>query len=517
MAHRLTRRFLTRFALLALPFTSSFAGAQDPPATQASEPRPNIIWLYADDHALQALSAYGGRLANLAPTPNIDRLAQLGTRFDHSYVANSLCAPARATVLTGQHSHKNGVFTNRQDLSGTLDYSQITTFPQILRDAGYHTILIGKWHLQTQPQGFDVWQIFPGHGDYEDPEFRVGTTSGEQRVKDTGKHSTKAIMDRALDALQSAGTQEKPFLLMCHFKSPHRSWLPPADLIERYGKTPFPEPETLHDDYSTRTTAAHEQEMTIRDHLNLKYDLKFHRRESFYQDRRDDFKTQNLQGQALTKWKYQAFLEDYLATVKGIDQQVGRLLDYLEQHDLLENTLIGYSSDQGFFLGEHGWFDKRFMYQESFRTPLIVAWPGVGEPGSVNKNLVQNIDMASTFLDAASLEIPDAMQGTSLLPLIKGQTPENWRQSLYYHYYDFPAVHSVRKHEGVFDGRYKLIRFYGQGVSGGEEWEFYDLENDPHELQSAINHSDSKNHVERLRQELQRLRQYYDLPRKDPS
>ena len=458
-------------------------------AGQAAD-RPNIIWLYADDHAFQALSAYGGRLAGAAPTPNLDRLAASGMRFDRSYVANSICAPARACVLTGQHSHRNGVCTN----GDTLDYEKVVTFPQLLQQRGYATALFGKWHLKVQPRGFDEWAVLPGQGNYYSPSFRVGDPDagdGEGREQVKGGHSTRAIMDKSLAWLDTVRDADRPFLLMCQFKAPHRRWQPDYDLVDMFADTVFPEPPTLHDDYHTRATAAHEQQMTLLRDMSLDRDLKLgsevpdavpeERRSfyAFYQARKASYAESQPEGRALTAWKYQAYLQDYLACVRGVDRQVGRLLDYLDANGLANNTIVAYSSDQGFYLGEHGWFDKRFMYEESFRTPLLVAWPGVTEAGTVNTDLVQNIDMAPTFLEIAGVQAPDVMQGASIVPLLQGRRPTDWRDALYYHYYEYPAVHQVRRHEGVFDGRYKLIRFYGRDVPDGEAWELFDLEADP--------------------------------------
>jgi len=513
-----------------------------------AEDRPNIIWLYADDHAVQALSAYGGRLAELAPTPNLDRLANDGMLFRRSYVANSICAPARACVLTGQHSHKNGVYTNR----GRIDYDQVTTFPERLRDAGYHTAIFGKWHLKSQPQGFDEWSVLPGQGRYYHPDFRTRdpeANDGERREIFQDRHTSEVIMDKTLAHLDTIKDGDEPLMVMCQFKAPHRNWNPDWDLADFYKDTAFPEPATLHDDYATRATAAHEQEMTILEEMSLGRDLKFAMRPdgvvpedredfyAFYEARRQDYASQDLEGEALTEWKYQAYLQDYLACIKGIDEQIGRLLDYLDENGLADNTLVAYSSDQGFYLGEHGWFDKRFMYEPSFQTPLVVRWPGHTAPGSHNLDLVQNIDVAPTFLQIAGAEIPDAIDGRSLVPLLRqpaearesvelslvdGETVTrdslrvaaplpDWRKTLYYHYYEYPGVHAVRRHEGVFDGRWKLIRYYGPDVPGEEEWELFDIANDPSEVRNLMGHTGVQTEVDRLRAELERLKAFYQV------
>lgn len=493
----------------------------------AQDTKPNIIWIFTDDHAVQALSAYGGRLKDVAPTPGIDRLADEGMLFQKSYVANSICGPSRACVLTGQHSHKNGVLSN-EDEEQHIDYDQVITFPQILQKNGYTTAIFGKWHLGSQPQGFDQWAVLPGQGRYFGVEFRepANNEKGERYVGYKDEHSTTVIMNKTLDFLESQKGADKPFMLMCQFKAPHRAWNPDVHLVDYFEDTVFPEPETLHDDYATRGVAAHEQEMTILKDMKMKKDLKLDgdaekqrpgyssdpRVLSFYDRREADYEAKKPTGAALLEWKYQAYMQDYLATVKGVDEQVQRLLDYLDANGLTENTIVAYSSDQGFYLGEHGWFDKRFMYEESFRTPLLVRWPGKIKPGSVNADLVQNIDIAPTFLEIAGAAVPEVVQGKSLLPIFEGHKPADWRESLYYHFYEYSKWHRVRKHEGVSDGRHKLIRFYGPDVPNGEEFEYYDLESDPNELNNRYNSPEAAAQVDTLKAELQRLREQYEVP-----
>ena len=503
--------------------------------------RPNIIWLFSDDHSHNAISAYGGRLAETAPTPNIDRLAKQGMLFDRSYVANSICGPARACILTGMHSHNNGVLDNSTK-KGTIDYNKITTFPQLLQKSGYQTALFGKWHLKVAPQGFDDWAVLPGQGLYYNTELYLPDSSnddGRKKVTFKGQHSTKLIMDLTIKHLDEAKKKSAPFMVMCQFKAPHRNWLAQPDLVDYYSKTTFPEPDTLFDDYATRGIAAKEQTMSLANDFkgtdmklqNTSYDVANagYQKESgelgdkMYQDhlkyrsvfakRQQQYDQLKDNPKALTRWKYQVYMQDYLASIKGVDEQVGRLLDYLEANDMLDNTIIAYSSDQSFYLGEHGWYDKRFMYEESFRTPLIIKWPGIIEPNTVNTDLVQNIDIAPTLLDVANVTIPKNMDGESLTPILKQQAAE-WRKSLYYHYYQFPGTHDVRRHEGVFDGRNKLIRFFGKKVPNGEYFEFYDIEEDPKEINNLYGNNAYSNQIEKSKTELQRLRAQYNVPNK---
>jgi len=494
-----TSAMLGLFAAWLATLLPSLALAAEPAdGMQGKASRPNIVWIFSDDHAYQAIGAYGGRFADENLTPNIDSIAKEGMLFRRAYVGNSICAPSRATLLTGKHSHLNGKLDNR----GGFNHDQ-PQFQKVLQRNGYQTAMIGKIHLNGKMQGFDYWEVLPGQGRYINPVFI--TEEGKTTYQG---HSTDIITDRALNWLDGARDKSKPFMLMVHFKAPHRNWMPAERFRKAFKDRTFPEPETLFDDYSGRGTAAHKQDMSIRDTMRLKYDLKLDR----WDDRRADFEKKQPEGKDLVRWKYQAYMRDYLACIAGVDENVGRVLKHLEEAGLADNTIVMYSSDQGFYLGEHGWFDKRFMYKESFRTPLVARWRGVIEPGSVNEDLVQNIDNAPTFLDLAGVAIPEDMQGRSLVPLLKGETPEDWRSSLYYHYYEYPAVHSVRRHEGVADKRYKLIRFYGPGVPGGEEWELFDLETDPHELNSIYDEPAQAERVEKMKAELQRLREYYQVP-----
>ena len=478
--------------------------------------RPNIIFIFSDDHAYQAVSAYGFEIGKYAPTPNIDRIASEGMRFDRCYVTNSICAPSRATILTGKHSHLNTVPTNRE----RFDSTQVT-FPKILQANGYQTAIVGKWHLKTIPTGFDFWHVLPGQGHYYNPDFR--TPEGRIRVKG---YVTELITDKALEWLQETRDETKPFMLMLQHKAPHRAWDPGPGQLGMFDDVTFPEPDNLFDDYEGRGTAAREQDMTIEKTMRMGRDLKiwvdddageeaFFRRmdedqikawSEVYDPIREEFKNAGLTGDELVSWKYQRYMKDYLACIQSVDENIGRVLKYLEESGLAENTIVIYNSDQGFYLGEHGWFDKRFMYEESLKTPLVMRWPGVIKPGQVNDDLVSNLDFAQTFLDIAGVEAPGEMQGVSLLPLLEGSTPESWRNSLYYHYYEFPGAHSVRKHEGIATREYKLMHFYELG-----EWELYDLEKDPAEMQSVYDDPAYRGVIRELEQELDSLKIMYKV------
>jgi arylsulfatase A-like enzyme len=489
-----------RLSLVALALATTWGNAK-------VSSRPNILWLFSDDHAVQAIGAYGGRLERLNPTPNLDRLAGEGMVFDRAYVGNSICAPSRATLLTGKHSHQHGKVDNKVP----FDHDQ-PQFQKILRQNGYQTAMIGKIHLDGAMQGFDYWEVLPGQGRYWDPEFV--TEEGSTHYK--GRHSSEVIAERSINWLEGKRDPDKPFMLMVHFKAPHRKWEPMQHWEDHYTTVNFPEPENLFDDYEGRGTAAREQDMTIAYTMRLREDLKVTEGSARWKE----LKAKNLSGKELVRWKYQTYLRDYLACVSGMDEQIGVLLDYLEEAGLDQNTVVMYSSDQGFYLGEHGWFDKRFMYEESFRMPLIARWPGVTPPDSRNDDLVQNIDFAETFLDIARVGAPEDMQGLSLVPLLGGGTPDDWRTHLYYHYYMYPAYHQVRRHEGVTDGRFKLIRFYGLDVPEGEEWELYDLQNDPREMNSVYSNPEYESEVQRLKEQLGELREQYgveEIPQKgDP-
>ena len=478
--------------------------------------RPNIVFIFADDHAYQAISAYGAlsKQGPLNQTPNIDRIAREGMRFDRCLVTNSLCGPSRACILTGKYSHLNGFYNNTNN---RFDGSQVT-FPKLLQAAGYQTAIVGKWHLVSEPTGFDYWEILPGQGQYYNPPM----IRGGQRVQHSG-YTTDVITERALAWLKDERDKDKPFLLMCQHKAPHREWEPNLKYLEEFDGREFAEPETLFDDYEGRGVAERTQDMTIARTMNDR-DLKLtppraltpeQRKawDAYYEPRNEKFRAAKLAGRDLVRWKYQRYMHDYLGCIASVDESVGRLLDYLKEAGLEDDTLVVYSSDQGFYLGEHGWFDKRWIFEESLRTPLLVRWPGVVRPGSVNTDLVSNLDFAETFLEAAGVEPPDAMQGRSLAPVLKGQTPADWRKSFYYHYYEYPGPHNVRRHYGVVTDRYKLVHFYEPDA---DDWELFDRETDPREMQSVFGQADYADAQQQLEQELARLRKELQVPDVDP-
>ena len=494
-----------------------------PPAVvaQSSTP-PNIVFIFSDDHAPQAIGAYGQWLAHVDPTPNIDRLATQGMLFRNSFCTNSICGPSRAVILTGKHSHKNGFMKNGQRFDGDQQ-----TFPKLLQQAGYQTALVGKWHLASQPQGFDHWQVLPGQGKYYNPMFI--NSEGKTRIEG---HCTDIVTELALQWIDQVRTNGKPFMLMCQHKAPHRNWMPAARHLELYSDQDLPEPDTLFDRWEDNASPAAKQEMSITKDLHPYYDLFFsqgtanaeeqagnrtgknslrtmtpvQRRlwDEAFRQRNEDFEAAAPQGEARDKWKYQRYMKNYLRCVRGVDDCVGEIMQYLADNGLEENTIVIYSSDQGFFLGEHGWYDKRWMYEESFRMPLIVKWPGVTQPGSVCQQLVQNLDYAETFLDIAGCAIPDDMQGSSLVPLLRGGEAPDWRQSVYYHYYASQDAHRVARHYGVRTARHKLIHFYDS-----DEWEFYDLQADPDELTNVYPQQADSALVAELKDELVRLQQLY--------
>ena len=500
---------LSAATLGVLLFNLCFAVAAD---------RPNIVWIFSDDHAFQAISAYKSRFANLAPTPNIDRLADLGMRFDRSHVANSICAPARACVLTGKHSHMNGVLDNR----GIMDYNKNITFPQILQKSGYSTGIFGKWHLKSAPQGFDDWAVLPGQGSYHNPDYRVKDGVGEKKVRIDG-WVDDLTTDMALKFLKEKNEGDKPFMLMCQFKTPHRTWQPPIRHIDTYEDVFFPEPATLFDKYEGRK-AAEIATMRISRDANMERDMHMDLDHVLGRLEGEALKVATKKYEVINKkydklgltegskewvqWKYQRYIKEFMRCVTAIDENVGRILDYLEKTGLDKNTLVCYSADQGFYMGEHGWFDKRFIYEESFRTPLLMKWPGKIKPGSVNADLVQNIDMAPTFLEMAGLKVPDEMQGKSILPVMKGKTPSDWRDSLYYHYYEFSGSHTVPNHEAVASKRYKLVHYYDIN-----HHELIDLEKDPLEMKNQFNNPEYASVIKSMRSKLVQHKKDYTVPK----
>jgi arylsulfatase A-like enzyme len=509
------------FKKLVIVCIHLFALARSCFVMAANVERPNILFIMSDDHAYQAVSCYDGTLNR---TPNIDRIAHEGMRFDRCYVTNSLCGPSRACILTGKYSHKNGFYANAGQ--PPFDGSQ-QTFPKLLQHAGYQTAVIGKWHLMSEPTGFDFWQTLVGQGQYYRPDF----------VMADGKHSipgytTEVITETALDWLQHKRDPQKPFALLVQHKAPHRPWQPTVAKLGDREDEKIPEPPTLFDDYANRGTAAHKADMRI-GQMNPASDVKlweknnparrmlFNRMtetdraawEKLVDPRMEKFRAANPQGDDRTRWFYQLYLKDYLRCVESVDDSVGALLKYLDDSGLAKNTIVVYTSDQGFYLGEHGWFDKRFMYEESLRMPLVIRWPGVIKPESVEAHIVSNVDFAPTFLSAAGVAVPEDVQGLDMSPVLKGQPPEDWRKTFYYHFYeDKDADHHVAKHEGVTNGKAKLIHFYALG-----EWELYDLEKDPHELMSVYDKPDYAKVQADLTAELGRLRKELQVPANEPN
>lgn len=482
--------------------------------------RPNILLIMTDDHTTQAISCYGGILQE---TPNMDRIADEGMRMDNFYATNALSGPSRACILTGKFSHLNGF----KDNSSIFDGSQ-QTFPKLLQQAGYRTGIVGKWHLISEPQGFDHWSILTGQGeqgDYYNPDFNENGTP----VTDTG-YVTDIITDKAIEFIDSS---DGPFMLMCHHKAPHRNWMPAPRHLGIYNDVTFPEPSNLLDDYEGRGSAAREQDMSIARTLTEDWDLKVltreeimaqdsrfrktylrmpedvkHKWDSVYAPRIAEYRRGKLKGDDLTRWKYQQYMRDYLATVKSVDESIGALLGHLEKTGRLDNTIIIYTSDQGFFLGEHGWFDKRFMYEECQRMPMLIRYPKEIKSGSTSDAMCMNIDFAPTFLDYAGVDIPSDIQGKSMRKILQGRTPANWRDAAYYHYYEYPAEHSVKRHYGIRTKDCKLIHFYNDI----DEWEMYDLSADPQEMKNVHDDPDYAAKRGQMHRKLKKLQlEYGDL------
>ncbi len=472
----------------------AFAGLSACNQTQKQEAqKPNIIYIMSDDHAYQAISAYGYK--GLNETPNIDRLATEGAIFTKACVTNSICAPSRAVMLTGKHSFINGKVDNMLPFNWDQE-----NFPKILRANGYQTAMIGKIHLDGIPQGFDFSMVLEGQGHYYNPDFFI---DGER--KRIEGYCTEIITETALDWLKNKRDQTKPFCLLYHQKAPHRNWLPAPKYVNLYDDVTFDPPANYFDDYEGRGRAAHEQEMEVATHAMWGHDFKLivdpngdttafyndikrmnpEQRANWmaaYESENQEFLAKKLTGKELALWKFNRYIKDYLRCIKSVDDGVGEVLNYLEEAGLAENTIVVYTSDQGFYLGEHGWFDKRFMYEESFKTPLLMRFPKEIKPGTKIDKLVQNLDFAPTFLDYAGIAIPADMQGESFRKLVSGETSE-WRDAVYYTYYEYPSVHMVKRHYGVATERYKLIHFYYDI----DEWEMYDLQTDPTEMHSVYN------------------------------
>ncbi len=492
--------------------------------------RPNILFVMTDDHTTQAISCYGSKLVE---TPHMDRLAAEGMRFDNCYAVNALSGPSRACILTGKFSHINGF----RDNSSVFDGDQ-PTFPKMLREAGYETAIVGKWHLISEPQGFDFWSILSGQheqGDYYDPDFLENGSPLTEKG-----YVTDIVTDKAIRFLKERD-KEKPFCMMVHHKAPHRNWMPAPRHLGLFHETVFPEPDNLFDTYEERSSAAREQDMSIAHTLREDWDLKLLTREemlrdttnrlykvyqrmpapaqdkwgSVYATRIREYRSGNLSGDTLVSWKYQQYLRDYLATAQAVDENIGRLLEYLEKSGELDNTVIVYTSDQGFFLGEHGWFDKRFMYEECQRMPLLIRYPKTIQPGSTSNAIAMNVDFAPTFLDIAGVAIPEEIQGQSLKPVLEqgGEKPEEWREAAYYHYYEYPAEHSVKRHYGIRTATHKLIHFYNDI----DEWEMYDLRSDPKEMNNLYDKPDQAETQAALLRLLRQTQEMYEVTMDDPT
>jgi len=486
--------------------------------TNGNAARPNIVIIYADDHAQHAISAYG---SGINKTPNIDALARDGMMFTQSFVANSICGPSRATLLTGLHSHANGQVGNRSKFRDDLP-----TFAKSVQAAGYATAVVGKWHISTKPNGFDYWALKQGSFYNADFETKTG-------IEKSLGHVTDTITERSIEWMREH--KEQPFMMWISHSAAHRTWEPPIRHLKKYGERDIPQPETLFDDYSGKNPGAHTAQMRISRDLFPAYDLKLpvtgkgildqaaqnqlnrltpEQRSAWdaaFGPENETFAKLNLSGDELTLWNYQRYIKNYLRNVDGLDDSVGEVREFLARQGLDRNTIVIYSSDQGFFLGDHGWYDKRWMYEESFRTPLIVHWPGVTHPGSSNDSLVQNIDMAPTILEIAGLGIPESMHGRSLLPLLRGNTPNDWRDAIYYHYQmEEPqnrTAHLVAKHYGIRTDSLKLIHFYES-----DTWEFYDLAKDPMEMKNLYHTSEKVPMIADLKSRLHDMQKQFDDP-----
>ncbi|MEM8946677.1 MAG: sulfatase [Planctomycetota bacterium] len=493
----------------------------------ASE-QPNILFIFTDDHAPHAIGAYNGWLKSVNPTPSIDRLAAQGMVLENSFCTNSICGPSRAVIMTGKHSHKNGFMNN----GNSFDWNQ-QTFPKLLQKVGYQTAIFGKSHLRGTPQGFDEWTVLPGQGLYYNPDFI--TPDGRKRIDG---YCTDLVTDMAVDFLREKRDAAKPFMLMVQHKAPHRNWMPALRHLNLYDDVTIPEPETLFDKWEDNAASARFQELEIDRHMHLNFDLFVDLDKEFegnklkgqldksawrnfkrmtpeqisawraaFGPKDKAFHDADLSGDDLVRWKFQRYAKNYLRCVKGVDESVQTLVDTLDELELTDNTIVIYCSDQGFYVGDHGWYDKRWMYEESLKMPLVVKWPNMVIPGTRSAELVQNIDYAPTFLEIAGADIPSDMQGVSLLPILRGDRnlSATWRDRIYYHYYEYPSVHMVPRHYGIRTTRYKLMHFYHF-----DEWEMYDLENDPDELKNLYNDPAQAELIDDLKQQLVELQEFYD-------
>jgi len=471
--------------------------------------RPNIIFILSDDHATNAISAYSDIFKEIAPTPNIDRIANEGAKLTNCFSTNAICGPSRASIITGKYSHINKYYKNFQ--GGHFDGSQ-WTFPKAMQKEGYQTAMVGKWHLASRPEGFDYYKYHIEHGEqgvYWNPTYNENGID----VKEIG-YATNLTTDFALNWLNKT-TKADPFCLLLHYKAPHREWSPDKKYENLWDNEELPYPDTFNDEYSGRERTAGDTHMTM-DFLNRR-DMKLSPPDSLtgkalskwfdYGNNPGEIVSpnQSLTGEELKKWKYQTYIKDYLATVKSVDDNIGRVLNYLKENGLDENTIVIYASDQGFYLGEHGWFDKRFMYEESLRMPFIIRYPKSIKPKTVVSDIVSNIDIAPTLLDMAGIAAPDEVQGKSFYKNLKGKTPKNWRQSMYYHYYEYPFWHHVQPHYGIRNERYKLIHFYYDI----DVWEFYDLKNDPSEMNNLIGSKKYSSLIDKMKKELYHLKSGY--------
>lgn len=521
---RRTIRSLLAGLALALGGCAAVPEAETPPTlAQAEEPRrPNIIFIMSDDHAQTAISAYGTEIGRLAPTPNIDRIARNGALFENSYVTNSLCGPARATMLTGQFSHLHGFTRNGQKFDNSS-----WNWVRELGASGYKTALFGKWHLNYSPEGAGIgeWAVLDDQGKYYNPA--IIREDGREVVEG---YASDIVTDLSLEWLDENAALNEPFAILIHHKAPHRNFMPAIRHVQKYLSTQFPVPTNYFDHYDGRPAAA-AQEMNIYQHMYEGHDLKmttkvgsrelrfnpwtddFNRmtkeqREAYFgalQPGNDAMNAADMSEREMAIWKYQRYMSEYLGTVAAVDDSVGRVLDWLEASGQAENTIVIYTSDQGFYLGEHGWFDKRFMYEESLRTPFVMQYPGHIAPGTRISAPIQNVDWAPTFLDYAGLPMRETIQGRSLREVVDGDPPADWRDDIYYHYYEYPGFHAVRAHYGVKSGRYKLMRFYGDI----NQWEFYDLETDPTEMHNRIDDPTAQGVIAQLKTKLKQLRTKY--------
>ena len=472
--------------------------------------QPNIIYIMSDDHASHAISAYNGIYTEVAPTPNIDRLAGEGALFTNTFCTNSICGPSRATILTGKYSHRNGFYKNEG--GHPFDGSQVT-FPKLLKEAGYTTAVIGKWHLWSEPTGFDYYKyhiLNGGQGSYWNPTYN----ENGKEINHTG-YATNLTGDFAMDWLKNKRDKSKPFCLLYQFKAPHRPWFPDSIYLDLFEGVEMPYPETFNDDYAGRELTAGNTMMTIEKHLTRK-DMKMtpppglSGKELHTWERTGDkgehvSPSDTLTGMALKNWKYQKYIKDYLACVRSVDDNIGRVLKYLDESGLAENTIVVYTADQGFYLGDHGWYDKRFMYEESLRMPFVIRYPRSIEPGQILEQMTLNIDFGPTLLDMTGVKVPDEMQGKSMAPLFDGDDTRKWRDAIYYHYYEYPKWHQVQPHYGIRTDRYKLIHFYYDI----DVWELYDLQEDSNELSNLYDDPAQSALIASLKEELKRLQVQY--------